>query len=42
MMEEAATVERYLEYERANRDRASIIRYLTDRIDTGIESRQCR
>mgnify|MGYP006914289572 FL=1 len=30
MMEEAATVERYLEYERANRDRASIIRYLTD------------
>ncbi|MFC6874785.1 hypothetical protein [Halobellus marinus] len=33
MMEEAATVERYLEHERANRDRAGIIRYLTDRID---------
>ena len=33
MMEEAATVERYLEHERENRDRAGIIRHLTDRID---------
>jgi hypothetical protein len=42
MIEEAATVERYPEYERADRDRRSIIRYLTDWIDTGIESRKCR
>ena len=33
MMEEVATVEQYLEHERANRDRAGIIRYLTERID---------
>ncbi|MFQ3293052.1 MAG: hypothetical protein ACI8VE_000106 [Natrialbaceae archaeon] len=33
MMEEVETVERYLEHERANRDRAGIIRHLTERID---------
>jgi len=34
MMEEVATVEQYLEHERANRARPGIIRNLTERIDT--------
>jgi len=33
MMEEVATVEQYLEHERASRDRAGIIRHLTEQID---------
>jgi hypothetical protein len=33
MMEEVATVELYLEHERANRDRPGIIRHLTEQID---------
>ncbi|WP_254824877.1 hypothetical protein [Haloglomus halophilum] len=33
MMEAIETVEQYLEHERANRNRAGIIRRLTDRID---------
>ncbi|WP_255153034.1 hypothetical protein [Halorarius halobius] len=33
MMEEVATVELYIEHERANRDRAGIIHHLTEQID---------
>jgi len=33
MMEEVATVEQYLEHERANRNRAGIIRHLIEQID---------
>ncbi|MFD1687190.1 MULTISPECIES: hypothetical protein [Halobellus] len=33
MMEEVATVELYLEHERANRDRPGIVRHFTEQID---------
>jgi hypothetical protein len=37
MMVEIETVERYLQHERANRDRAGIISYLTEQIDAIVE-----
>lgn len=38
MMESVETVEQYLEHERANRNRAGIIRHLTERLDTIYEA----